>query len=285
MHYAWAAIFGAVALTIPCSAAAQDAAPKKEEPPSEPGKDIELDDAHQEQKKKEEPGAKAPAREEMEPSSEPPKKEDDDDPDEKKFTLSGYVESFYQWNFNRPGNGISNYRGFDTRHNSLTLSNAVIDAGFRAKNLLGRLALQVGHTPAVQYQQEPRLPGADGANETDDKLWRHLQRASVGWQATKSVLFEAGLFLTNLGVESLAVKDNWNWSRTNAFVRLPNYQTGVKATFHASDRLDVSGGLFNGWNNVVDNNDEKSFLLQAQYKVKEQLSASLAYFGGVEREG
>jgi hypothetical protein len=292
MHPAW---IGTLLLTLLCFSSSTSFAqgqepPKKDEPkqpaePTQPGEDIEMGDKHDEQKKTEEVGAKSPARQEMEPGSESPKKEDDDDPDKKKFTLSGYVETFYQYNFNNPGNGISNYRGFDNRHNTLTLSNAVLDAGFRAKDILGRLALQVGHTPASLYQQETRLPGSDGAGETDDKLWRHLQRASIGWQATKSMLFEAGLFLTNIGVESLAVKDNWNWSRTNAFVRLPNYQTGVKATFHASDRLDLSGGVFNGWNTVVDNNDEKSFLLQGQYKVKEQLSASLAYFGGVEREG
>ena len=68
-------------------------------------------------------------------------------------------------------------------------------------------------------------------------------------------------------------------------MRLPNYSSGIKATWHASDRLDVSTGVFNGWNTIVDNNDEKSVLVQAQYKVKESVSAFVAYFGGIEREG
>ncbi|HVH46670.1 MAG TPA: outer membrane beta-barrel protein [Labilithrix sp.] len=284
-----AGLLGAALLLSSVAARAQPkeqaAKDEKPTPATEPGKDIEIDDHHQEQKRTEEPGAPSPARQEMEPASEPPKKEDESDPDEKKFTLSGYVETFYQYNFNNPGNGISNYRGYDTRHNTLTLANAVLDAGFRAKNLLARLALQFGHTPATYYAQEPSLGGTDGAGETDAKLWRHLQRASVGWQATKSLLFEGGLFLTNIGVESLVVKDNWHWSRTNASVRLPNYSSGVKATWHATDRLDVSTGVFNGWNSIVDNNDEKSVLVQAQYKVKESLSTSAAYFGGIEREG
>ena len=33
------------------------------------------------------------------------------------LVLSGYVESFYQWNFNEPSNFITNFRGFDSRHN------------------------------------------------------------------------------------------------------------------------------------------------------------------------
>lgn len=269
-------------LLLPATALAQEERPQ---PPTEPGKDIRIEDHIDESLKGGNPGAPAPARQEMEPASEPPGKEDASDPDEKKFTLSGYIEGFYQYNFNNPGNGISNYRGYDTRHNSFTLSNAVLDAGFRAKNLMGRIALQIGHTPATYYAQEPSLNGTDGAGSTDPTLWRFLQRATFGWAPRKAILLEAGLFLANTGVESLAVKDNWNWSRSNTSIRLPNYMTGVKATWHATDGLDVSAMVANGWNTIVDDNDEKSMVLQAQYRWKETFSGSLTYIGGVEREG
>jgi hypothetical protein len=249
-----------------------------------PKPDIEVDDKHDQQEHTSEPGAESPARGDVEPSSDPPKKEDESDP-EKKFTLSAYVESFYQWNFNNPGNGISNYRGYDTRHNSLTLQNAVLDAGFRAKDLTGRLAIQFGHGPATYYLQEPDLPGADGAGETNALLWRYLQRASVGWQPSKLLLLEAGLFPTAMGAEGLAVKDNWNWSRSNPSVRLPNYQAGIKATWELDRRVSLVTGVVNGWNNIVDNNDEKSLVLGLQYKLQKKLTASVTYFGGVERSG
>ncbi|MDB5219777.1 MAG: outer membrane protein, partial [Myxococcaceae bacterium] len=35
-----------------------------------------------------------------------------------KLTPTGYIETYYQWNFNHPSNGITNYRGFDNRHNT-----------------------------------------------------------------------------------------------------------------------------------------------------------------------
>jgi hypothetical protein len=128
-------------------------------------------------------------------------------------------------------------------------------------------------------------PGSDAANATDGTLWRHLQRASVGWQPLESLLLEAGLFLTSFGVEGLAVKDNWNWSRSNAFARLPNYQTGLKSTIHLDERMDLVGGIYNGWNSIVDNNDEKSMFLQWLYKRKDKLTVSASYYGGVERNG
>jgi hypothetical protein len=33
-----------------------------------------------------------------------------------KFTIGGYVEAAYSYNFNNPSNGLTNYRGFDNRH-------------------------------------------------------------------------------------------------------------------------------------------------------------------------
>lgn len=264
-------------------------APKAEEPKKAddagerlPKADIEVGDGHDEQERTSEPGATSPARGDVEPASDPPKKEDDSDP-EKKFTLSGYVETFYQWNFNQPGNGISNHRGYDTRHNTITLQNAVLDAGFRAKDLLGRLAVQFGHGPATYYLQEPDQPGTDGAAASNALLWRYLQRASVGWQPSKLLLLEAGLFPTAMGAEGLATKDNWNWSRSNPSLRLPNYQAGFKATWELDRRLALVTGVMNGWNNVVDDNDEKSVVLGLQYKLRDKLTASVTYFGGVER--
>jgi hypothetical protein len=287
-----AIVLGGLLVVVPQAAHAQEKQeekkPEEKEEKKEDDVDVgtDVDDAHKREQEKSEHGAHSPARQEIEAQSAPPKRSDEaNDPEQKRFTLGAYVETFYQWNFNHPSNGITNQRGFDNRHNTITIANAVLDAGFRAKDLLARLALQAGHTPAMQFRDETRLPGSDSANEVDDKLWRHFQRASVGWQPNETLLVEGGIFLSAYGVESLAVKDNWNWSRSNAFTRLPNYQTGFKTTLHLSKRVDVIGGVFNGWNNVVDNNDEKSFFAQAQYKAKEEFTASLAYYGGVERRG
>lgn len=291
MYYA-RVIFAALSLVTWSAAAAADEEPPKEPPKEEDkqasaqaGATPKVDDAREQQEKELDPGAKSPARSESEAQSAPPGRTDDDDPEDKKFTLGGYVETYYQWNFNQPSNGITDYRAYDNRHNTLTLQNVVLDAGFRAKDLSARLALQAGHTAAAMWSQETKLPGTSSTNETDDKLWRPLQRASVGWTPSKPLLLEAGLFTTAYGVEGFAVKDNWNWSRSYGFARLPNYQTGIKATVHLNRRWDVIGGVYNGWNNVVDNNDEKSFFIQGQYKLLEKLTASGTYLGGVEREG
>jgi len=202
-----------------------------------------------------------------------------------RVTLTGYVEAGYQWNFNEPGNGITNYRGFDTRHNTFTLSNVVLDATGTLGPVSARLALQVGSTPETYYLAEPDRGAAAGAGRSDLNVWKYLQQAIVAWRAPagRGLLVEVGLFLSPIGPESMAVHDQWNWSRSNLFFGLPFYHTGLRLSYPTSDRVTLTLGAFNGWNSVVDNNDEKSVLAQVTYAVADKLTVNALYFGGVER--
>lgn len=200
------------------------------------------------------------------------------------FVLGGYAEALYQWNFNNPSNGITNFRGFDNRHNTFTLSNVALDAAWDYQGLVGRLTLQVGHTPSTYYLSEPSAPGASGANASDAELWKYLQQAYAGYRfgVGRGLTVTAGLFLSPIGPESIAVHDNWNWSRSNLFFGLPFYHTGVRASYALTDEWTVTLAGYNGWNSVVDNNDEKSVSAQLTYE-RSDVSASLLYFGGIER--
>lgn len=201
----------------------------------------------------------------------------------KPFKLGAYVEAAYQFNFNQPGNGITHLRGFDNRHNTFTLSNAVVDASWDYANVLGRVALQVGHTPSTYYLAEPSLAGAAGSNATSAELWKYLQQAYVGYRIERLRLTLAGgLFLSPIGPESMAIRDNWNWSRSNLFFGLPFYHTGARAALELGGRWTATVALYNGWNSVVDNNPEKSLSAQLTYSAPKWVVQGL-YFGGVER--
>jgi hypothetical protein len=222
-------------------------------------------------------GAAAPAQcaeEEAAPAPEP-----------QAYTLGGYAEAFYQWNFRAPSNDITNFRGFDNRHNTVTLSNVALDLQWDYKNIVGRAALQVGHTPSTYYLAEPALAGASGANATGADLWKLVQQAYVGYRfgVGRGLLLTAGLFLSPIGPEGIAVRDNWNWSRSNLFFGLPFYHTGVRVMYPLSDAWAITLAGYNGWNSVVDNNDEKSVAAQLTYTRPDKLALSLLYFSGVER--
>ena len=202
-------------------------------------------------------------------------------------TFSGYVEAFYQWNFNDPSNGITNLRGFDNRHNTFTLSNVVLDAAWRVKDVVyGRLALQFGHTGETYYLAEPVSGGASlgaAANDSSKDVWKYIQQANVGVHLTDTFLVEAGIFLSPIGIEGMAVKDQGNWSRSNLFFGLPFYHTGVRAAYSVSDEIALTLAVYNGWNSVVDNNAAKSVSLQLGGKVSDEVAFSVLYLGGIER--
>ncbi|HVZ33840.1 MAG TPA: outer membrane beta-barrel protein, partial [Polyangiaceae bacterium] len=153
-------------------------------------------------------------------ASDADQKETDDEvakPPAAPYTLGAYVEAFYQWNFNEPSNQITNYRGFDNRSNTFTISNAALDAQWDYRDVLGHLTLQVGHTPSTYYSSEPTRAGASGANGTSAELWKYLQQANVGYRFADVISVSAGIFLSPIGPENMAIKDNWNWSRSDLF--------------------------------------------------------------------
>lgn len=199
-------------------------------------------------------------------------------------TLSGYAEVFYSWNFNRPWNDVTAWRGFDNRHDTFTISNAALDVAFARGDVSGRVVGQVGQTPDTYYGFEPRVQGAGGAPDSGPDDWRFLQQAYVGWKPGGGRWSaEAGLFLSPIGPEALAVKDDWHWSRSTLYYALPYYHTGLRVTYAASPRLGLTAWLVNGWNNVSDNNSRKSVALQAAWGGSERVTAGLTYFGGAER--
>lgn len=201
------------------------------------------------------------------------------------FTFGAYVESYYQWNFNDPDNGITHFRGFDNRHNAFTISNVAVTATADIANVVGKLTLQVGSTPSTYYLAEPSLPGATATNASDLELWKYIQEALAGYRfgLLDGLLVQGGVFLSPIGPEGIAVKDNWTFSRSHLFFGLPFYHTGVRATLTLNEHWAATLAVVNGWNSVVDNNSEKSFYAQINYTLGSTLTTSLLYFGGVER--
>jgi hypothetical protein len=202
-----------------------------------------------------------------------------------KISLGGYAEAFYSYNFNHPSNRITNFRGFDNRESTFTLSNAAVSAAWEKAAVSGKVTLQVGHTPNTYYLAEPAFLGTSATSATDATTWKYLQEAWLGYRAPlgHGVLFQAGLFLSPIGVEGIAVKDNWNWSRSNLFFGLPFYHTGLRATYELTPKWTLELMVCNGWNSVVDNNKQKSIDVSATNKISDALSLHFLYFGGVER--
>src|SRR5512141_1872659 len=108
--------------------------------------------------------------------------------------LGAYLETYFQWNLRDPSNGVTALRSFDARHDSLALSNAVVDATWTKGALSGRIALQAGDTPDAYYA-------------AGDRDFRNVQEAWVAWATPVDVELAAGLFLSPITPEVVPVRD------------------------------------------------------------------------------
>lgn len=203
------------------------------------------------------------------------------------LTFGGWVEAYYGWNFNQPSNGITDLRGFDNRHGSFNLAIVALDTQLDWEGVNGRITLQWGSTPATYYLAETAAPSLGAAiGPQNQALWQMIQQAYVGYRIPigSGLNIQAGLFLSPVGVEGMSVHDNWFYSRANLFFGFPFYHTGIRASYAVVPELTVTLWAINGWNTVLDNNTEKSFIVQLAWTPDaDVLSLNFSYVSGVER--
>jgi hypothetical protein len=197
--------------------------------------------------------------------------------------LLGLVSATAHADVKTPSNFITNYLGFDNRHNLVTIDNAAVDLLGTKGPVSVHFVYQIGQTPSTYYLAEPVWRATGGAGPSGPTLLENIQQANVAYAASRGLLLEAGLFLSPIGPESIPVQDQWNWSRSNLFFGLPFYHSGIRATYPVTDHLSVSAQLYNGWNSITDSNIELSPAFVASYTLPDQVTAQVLYFGGVER--
>ena len=182
------------------------------------------------------------------------------------WILTAIIELHYQVHFQNPENRLTNLRGFDNRSRTFAIENAVLDAKGTHGPIGVHVALQIGDTPTTYY----------GAEQD----WKYLQVATLSG-TTHATTIEAGLFPSPIGIEVIPIKDNMSWSRSNLFFGLPFYHVGATVS-HPLGNWTGKLHVYNGWNNVVDNNASPSVAASAAY-AKGSTTAQVMYFGGIER--
>jgi Putative beta-barrel porin-2, OmpL-like. bbp2 len=174
--------------------------------------------------------------------------------------VTGYVDGYYSYNFNKPVDGLNGLHTYDTDHNSLSLS--VVELAFEKKPTADSRA---GFRTDLTFG-----PSADLTNAFEPSSFKTLanvQQAYVSFLASPKVQFDFGKFVTPIGAEVIESKDNWNYTRSIQFGwAIPFYHSGLRATITPSDKAVVAGYLVNGWNNVKDNNTDKTFIGQVILK-------------------
>ncbi len=203
--------------------------------------------------------------------------------------LSGFVDTYYAYNFNTPAKPCATVGGvavfnclhnFDFTHNSFSLNLAELALEKKPTNdSRGGFRIDLDYGPTTTWVHAAD-PGGAG-------IYQNIQQAYLSYLAPiskGSLQIDFGKFVTQHGAEVIETKDNWNYSRSLLFaLAIPYYHMGVRAMYSPNDKFSVMGDITNGWNNVVDNNTGKTVGAQIVAKPVPALSITANYMGGPEQ--
>jgi len=192
-----------------------------------------------------------------------------------KFSLSGYAETYYGYDFSEPGDG--DRPGFvysHHRHNEVNLNLAFLRASMQSQRLRGNLALMAG-----------TYANANLSAETS--TLRNVFEANVGVKVSKTadLWLDAGIFGSHIGFESAIGKDCWTLTRSIMADNSPYYEAGAKLTYTSPDNTWlVSALVLNGWQRIrrFPGNSLLSFGWQVTYKPSEDLTLNSSSFIGTD---
>ena len=214
-----------------------------------------------------------------------------DTTDTGKLSISGYLDSYYLTAFNRPksGNllGVDQLAGraFDRLTDQFALglvqakfsysnrkSDMVIDLTFGPNAELGNF----GNTSGAFNLYRPQSPYVASLYGTSAAI----KQAYFTYRATPKLSFTVGQFGTHIGYEVIDAPLNYNYSLSNLFNNGPFYHVGLKAAYSFSDKAALMLGLVNNWDNLTDDNKQKSLIGQFMYKPLATWSVYLNWIGG-----
>lgn len=202
------------------------------------------------------------------------------------ISLNAFASAAWSYDFNNPSDKLTAYRSFDYTHNSFILHGVELvlqrpverpgDFGFRVDLTYGAIAR-----------------GADARGlfrdvTTNQSQDIDLQQAYATYIVPigRGLTVDAGKFVTVVGTELIDGYDGWNdqFSRSWLFTYGPFTHLGLRLSYAFHDKVKAIFMLTNGWDNVIDNNQAKSFGLLVAVNPHPTVSFSLAYLGGPERD-
>ena len=152
--------------------------------------------------------------------------------DEAKVTFSGYLESYYGYDYNKP---VDNKRpGFiysHNRHNEINLNLGFIKGAYNDGTVRANLAFMAGTYSNANLAAEPGV-------------LKNIFEANAGLKLSKTsnLWLEAGIFASHIGFESAISKDCWVLTRNIVSDNTPYYEYGAKINYTTPDNKFTAAG-------------------------------------------
>ena len=197
-------------------------------------------------------------------------------------SLSGFVDTYYGYNFNQPQSRTNPLRSFDGPSNQFALNLIELNLDKPPDPTNSRLGYHLG----LGFGQAMNV-----VNSTDPAglgFAQYLKEAYVSYLAPvgKGLQLDVGKFVTPHGAEVIETKDNYNYSRGLLFsFAIPYYHYGLRAKYSFNDKYSVTGFVVNGWNDILDNNTGKTYGVTFGWNPTKKISIAQGYMFGPETAG
>ncbi|MPR36447.1 porin [Salmonirosea aquatica] len=198
------------------------------------------------------------------------------------FTFSGYLDSYYIGNFNKPlsrsNTGVANARAFDITSGQFQLG--LVQTKMTYANDKSEAVVDLTFGPNADLGNYGNLVSVLNPDYTGMAL--AIKQAYFTYNFTDKFSMTAGQFGTHIGYEVIDAPVNFNYSLSNLFNNGPFYHTGLKATYAFSDRASLMLGIVNNVDGLGDNNRQKGFISQLFFAPVENWNVYLNYMGSNE---
>jgi len=193
-----------------------------------------------------------------------------------KTTFSGYIETYYSYDFGNPDNHVRpGFMYSHNKHNELNLNLGMAKVAITKDIFRGNLALMAG--TYAQYNL---------AAEQD--LMKNIYEANVGVKISSkhNLWVDAGILPSHIGAESAIGKDCINLTRSLSAENSPYYEAGVKIGYTSQSEKWYWAVLYlNGWQRIqkVDGNQTPAFGTQVTYKPSGKTTLNWSTYVGNEQ--
>lgn len=191
----------------------------------------------------------------------------------KAFTISGYIETYYSYDFANPSDhNRPSFVCSHNRHNEVNLNLGFIKAAYATDKVRANLALMSGTYANANLAGEPGV-------------LKNIFEANAGVKISKkkNLWVDAGIFASHIGFESAIGKDCWNLTRSILADNSPYYESGVKVSYTSdNEKWFVSGLILNGWQRIqrVNGNNTPAFGHQLTFKPNSKITLNSSSFVG-----
>lgn len=191
------------------------------------------------------------------------------------FTISGYAEIYYGFDFNRPAdNNRPSFVFSHSRTNEVNLNLGFIKANYNNGTIRSNLAIMTGTYANSNLAAEPGV-------------LKNIFEANAGVKLSKTanLWVDAGVFSSHIGFESAISKNDWVLTRNISSENTPYYDAGAKITYITeNEKLTLAALYLNGWQRIhrEDGNSKPAGGLQINYKFSDHVTLNYSNYLGTE---